>query len=127
LSGRWIGNRHAREIAVPVRRVLFICSRNQWRSPTAEKVFSAWQGLEVMSAGLDPSAVEPVTPEHLEWAEVIFVMEKSHRAKLSRKFRAYLKHQKIVVLGIPDRYRYMDPELVGLLEKLVPPHLEITQ
>jgi predicted protein tyrosine phosphatase len=104
-------------------RVLFICSRNQWRSPTAEKIFSAWQGLEVMSAGLDPSAVESVTPAHLQWAEVIFVMERKHRAKLSRKFRSDLKNQKIVVLGIPDKYRYMDSELVELLERLVPPHL----
>jgi predicted protein tyrosine phosphatase len=67
--------------------------------------------------------VEPVTPEHLEWAEVIFVMEKAQRTKLSRKFHANLKQQKIVVLGIPDKYRYMDPELVALFEKLVPPHL----
>jgi predicted protein tyrosine phosphatase len=110
---------------VTSKRVLFICSRNQWRSPTAEQVFSKWRGLEVMSAGLDPSAVEPVTPEHLEWAEVIFVMERKHRMKLSRKFRSHLKHQKIVVLGIPDKYRYMDAELVALLEKLVPPHLEM--
>ena len=106
-----------------MKRVLFICSRNQWRSPTAEQVFAKWPGLEAMSAGLDPSAVEPVTPEHLEWAELIFVMEKSQRTKLSRKFRAHLKQQKIVVLGIPDKYRYMDPVLVALFEKLVPPHL----
>ena len=105
------------------KKVLFICSRNQWRSPTAEQVFAKRPGLEVMSAGLDSSAVEPLTPEHLEWAEVIFVMERKHRAKLSRKFRACLKHQKVVVLGIPDKYRYMDPELVALFEKLVPVHL----
>lgn len=103
--------------------MLFICSRNHWRSPTAERIFAAWPGLEVMSAGLDPSAVEPVTPEHLQWAEVIFVMERKHRTKLSRQFRSDLKNQKIVVLGIPDTYRYMDLELVELLEKLVPPHL----
>jgi hypothetical protein len=48
---------------------------------------------------------------------------KAHRAKLSRKFRSDLKNQKIVVLGIPDKYRYMDSELVELLERLVPPHL----
>jgi predicted protein tyrosine phosphatase len=72
---------------------------------------------------VDKSAVEPVTPEVLEWADLIFVMEKSHRVKLSREFRAHLKNQKIVVLGIPDKYRYMDAELVALLEKLVPPHL----
>ena len=105
------------------KRVLFLCSRNQWRSPTAERVFSSWSELDVRSAGLDKSAVEPVTPETLAWAEVIFVMEKSHRAKLSRHFRAFLKDQKVVVLGIPDKYRYMDPLLVALLEKLVPPHL----
>ena len=110
-------------VPATTKKVLFICSRNQWRSPTAEKIFSAWPALEVMSAGLDPSAVEPVTPEHLEWAAVIFVMERKHRMKLSRKFRSYLKHQKIVVLGIPDKYRYMDSELVKLLEKLVTPHL----
>jgi predicted protein tyrosine phosphatase len=72
---------------------------------------------------LDPSAVEPVTPEHLKWAEIIFVMERKHRSKLSRKFRSDVKNQKIVVSGIPDKYRYMDSELVELLERLVPPHL----
>jgi predicted protein tyrosine phosphatase len=50
-------------------------------------------------------------------------MERKHRMKLSRKFRSHLKHQKIVVLGIPDKYRYMDLELVALLERLVPRHL----
>jgi predicted protein tyrosine phosphatase len=110
-------------VSATVKKVLFICSRNQWRSPTAEQVFANRPGLEVRSAGVDKSAVEPVTPEVLEWADLIFVMERAHKTKLSRKFRASLKSRKIVVLGIPDNYRYMDVELVGLLEKLVPPHL----
>jgi predicted protein tyrosine phosphatase len=59
----------------------------------------------------------------LDWAQVIFVMERAHRTKLSKKFRAHLKNQKIVVLGIPDEYEYMDPALVRLFEKRVPPHL----
>ena len=59
----------------------------------------------------------------MEWADLIFVMEKSHLVKLSRDFRAQLKNKKIVVLGILDKYRYMDSELVELLEELVPPHL----
>jgi predicted protein tyrosine phosphatase len=54
-------------------------------------------------------------------------MEQSHRRKLSKKFRQYLKNQKIVVLGIPDKYEYMDPRLVKLFEKLVPPHLGLGQ
>ena len=106
-----------------MKRIRFICSRNRLRSPTAEQVFSTWLGVEVASAGLDPSSPEPVSPELLAWAEVIFVMERTHRNKLSKKFRAHLKHQRIVVLGISDDYEYMDPRLVKLFEKLVPPHL----
>jgi predicted protein tyrosine phosphatase len=105
------------------RNILFICSRNQLRSPTAEQVFSKWPQIEVASAGLDPRCKEPVTPELLAWAEVIFVMQKSHRNKLLKQFRTNVKNQKIVVLGITDDYDYMDPRLVRLFEKLVPPHL----
>jgi hypothetical protein len=64
-SGGWSRFYGAERLSAPatLKKVLFICSRNQWRSPTAEQVFSKWPGLQVMSAGLDPSAVEPVTPE----------------------------------------------------------------
>jgi predicted protein tyrosine phosphatase len=106
-----------------VCHVLFICGRNQLRSPTAEQVFSRWDGIEVASAGLDPVSREPVTPELLEWADVIFVMERSHRNKLAKKFRRYLKDQRVIVLGIPDEYEYMDPELIRLFESHVPSHL----
>jgi predicted protein tyrosine phosphatase len=108
---------------VSVRRVLFVCSRNQLRSPTAEQVFSTWDGIEAASAGLDAISREPVTPELLEWADVIFVMERSHRNKLAKKFRGYLNNQRVIVLGIPDEFDYMDPRLIKLFEKLVPPHL----
>jgi predicted protein tyrosine phosphatase len=108
-------------------RVLFICGRNQLRSPTAEQVFSKWPGIEVASAGLDPKCKEPVTPELLTWAEVIFVMEKGHRNRLLKQFRANIKNQKIIVLGITDDYEYMDPRLVRLFEKLVPPHLGVAR
>ncbi len=38
-------------------RVLFVCSRNRRRSPTAEAVASAWPGIEALSAGTAPVAV----------------------------------------------------------------------
>jgi predicted protein tyrosine phosphatase len=107
------------------RHVVFICSRNQLRSPTAEQVFSRWPGIEVASAGLDPKCKEPVRPEVLAWADVIFVMERHHRNKLLKQFRSSIKNQKIVVLGITDDYEYMDARLVRLFEALVPPHLGI--
>jgi len=108
-----------------MRHVLFICSRNQLRSPTAEQVFSTWPGIEVASAGLDPKCKEPVTPELLEWADLIFVMERHHRNKLLKHFRGSIKNQKIVVLGVTDDYDYMDPGLIRLFEALVPPHLPV--
>ena len=72
---------------------------------------------------LDPSSPEPVGPDLLEWADLIFVMERNHRSRLSKRYGASLKGKRIVVLGIPDDYAYMDPVLVKLLETRVPPHL----
>lgn len=102
---------------------LFICSQNRLRSPTAEQVFSTWPGVEVFSAGLNRGADNPLTSELLEWAEIIFVMERVHRQKLSTKFKAHLNGKRIVCLEIPDNYGYMDPELIQLLKARVPRHL----
>ena len=103
-----------------MKHVLFVCSKNRWRSPTAERVFSSWAGIEVMSAGLTRDAVNPVTSELLEWADLIFVMEQSHRSKLSKQFQTHLKSKQIVCLDIPDEYQYMDPALIDLLKGRVP-------
>ncbi len=106
--------------------VLFICGRNRLRSPTAEALFAGRPGIEVASAGISSDAESPVTPETLEWADLIFVMERSHRRKLSAKFRAHLKSQRVVCLDIPDRYEYMDPALVESLNSKVPRYLPVT-
>jgi predicted protein tyrosine phosphatase len=102
-----------------MKRILFICSQNRLRSPTAEQVFSACPGLECSSAGLNNDAENPVTPELLEWAEIIFVMEKAHRSKLSTRYRNHLRNAKVVCLDIPDNYAFMDPALVELLKTKV--------
>jgi predicted protein tyrosine phosphatase len=106
-----------------VRHVLFICSQNRLRSPTAEQVFASWPGIIVTSAGLNQGADNPVTRELVEWAHIIFVMEPAHRSKLRTKFRSSLKAQSVVCLRIPDEYEFMAAELVNLLEARVPPHL----
>jgi predicted protein tyrosine phosphatase len=106
-----------------MQRVLFICSRNRLRSPTAEQVFSAREDLAVSSAGLDHDAENPVTPELLQWADLVFVMERAHRTRLQRRFRAALNGKRVVCLEIPDEYAYMDPALIALLEQRVPRHL----
>jgi len=97
------------------KRVLFLCSRNQLRSPTAEKIFSRSHHLEVRSRGLSSSAVRRLTGTDVLWAEVIFVMEPEHKKQLLRGFREEAKLRRIHVLDIPDEYDFMDPELVMLI------------
>ena len=98
-------------------RLLFVCSQNRLRSRTAETIFCDHPGIDVDSAGLNHDAVVLLSPEQIEWADLILVMEPSHRDKLSKKFREYLSGKRIVVLGIPDDYDYMDPALIDLLKE----------
>jgi predicted protein tyrosine phosphatase len=95
---------------------LFICSRNRLRSPTAEQVFASWPGVETDSAGLAPDADTPLSDEQILWADIIFVMEKAHRTKLTRRFARQLKGKRVICLDIPDNYGFMDPELTRVLE-----------
>lgn len=106
-----------------MRNILFVCSQNRLRSPTAEQAFASWPGVDVASAGLNHDAENPLTAELVEWAQLIFVMERSHRNKLRAKFKAQLKSQRVVCLEIPDEYDFMAPELVQLLKARVPRHL----
>jgi predicted protein tyrosine phosphatase len=87
-------------------------------------VFSNRPGFEVASAGISPDAETTVSPELLQWADVIFVMERAHRNKLFRTFRAHLGSKRIICLDIPDEFQYMDPALVRLLEAKVGPFFQ---
>jgi predicted protein tyrosine phosphatase len=104
-----------------LRRVLFLCSRNRLRSPTAEQVFGTWPNLEVDSAGLADDATVVLSADQLDWADLIVVMENSHRRRLQARHRARLKGKQIACLDIPDRYAFMQAELVeALLQKAGP-------
>ena len=105
------------------RHVLFLCSQNRLRSPTAEQIFSDWPGVETASAGVLADADVPVSPELLQWADVIFVMERAHRTRLASRYRPWLNGKRVVCLDIPDDYDFMAPALVELLKKKVTPHL----
>jgi predicted protein tyrosine phosphatase len=105
-------------------KALFICSANMLRSPTAEQVFATWPGVETDSAGTRIGATVRVSAEHIEWADIVFVMEQYHRQQLAQDFGRELRGKKLVVLDIPDDYRYMDPALVEILIARVGPYLK---
>ena len=107
-----------------MKNVLFVCSQNRLRSPTAEQIFSRRENIEVESAGTNHDADNPLTEVLVAWADIIFVMEKAHRAKLQRRFRAALKKARVICLDIPDDYELMDPELIRLLEVRVSRYLD---
>jgi len=103
--------------------LLFVCSRNQWRSPTAEEIFKNSQEHQVKSAGTEPSARIKLTEKQINWADIIFVMEKKHKDRIEQRFAAVVDEKELIVLDIPDDYQFMDEELVDLIKLSVSAYL----
>lgn len=101
-------------------RVLFVCSRNRLRSPTAEAVVTGWPGIVALSAGTAPDADARVSADVVEWADVIVAFEARHRRRLASEFGPLMRDARVVVLGIPDDYALMDPALVQILRRRLP-------
>ncbi len=105
-------------------RLLFVCSRNLWRSPTAEALFKNHPRYTARSAGTAASARIRVTGCHVAWADIIFCMERTHARRLREDFRDDLAETPVVVLDIPDGYPLMDPELIALLRDTLAAHVD---
>ncbi len=103
--------------------VLFVCSKNQWRSPTAEKIYERHDQLSVRSRGTSENARQTVRSTDITWADIIFVMEHKHKQRLSADYPDATRYKELHVLDIPDDYRFMDPELVELLQAAIDPLL----
>lgn len=102
-----------------ILNLLFICSRNQWRSPTGEEIWKKRPGFNSRSAGTSPNARKTVGPADIRWADYIFVMEKKHKNRLLAEFTRMMNHKPLFVLDIPDEYKFMDPELIDELDSKV--------
>jgi len=106
-----------------LKNILFVCSRNKWRSLTAETIYKNHPNFNVKSAGTENSARVKINSKLIVWADLIFVMEKSHREKLFQNFNDESKNAEIVILEIPDIYKFMDKELIEEIEISVKPYL----
>ena len=106
-------------------KLLFLCSRNQWRSPTAEALFKNHPRYEARSAGTENGARIKVTACHLGWADLIFCMERKHADRLQEKFPEELAGKRLITLRIPDDHTFMDPALIDLLHAELGAHLDL--
>lgn len=103
---------------------LFVCSRNQWRSPTAERIWMREPGVSVRSAGTSRSARRRVTVADISWAELIFPMEEAHKARLLADFRNEMRGKSVHVLDIADDYGFMHRDLIELIADATRPIIE---
>ena len=103
------------------RTILLVCTGNLDRSPTAEDLLKATEGLEVKSAGTSRCAPTLISKELIAWADRIFAMENHHKDAILSI--APTAEEKVVVLDIADRYRRGDPDLIKLLKVKLTPHL----
>ena len=101
--------------------ILFVCSMNRWRSPTAEKIYAKHDCIRARSRGTSSKAVRVLSGADLKWADWVMVMESKHRQQILEKFPAEARFCKIDVLDIPDDYQHMDPVLVEMLQASVEP------
>ncbi len=108
-------------------RLLFICSRNRWRSRTAEELYQNFAGYTAKSAGTEPGSHQRVTEGLIGWADVIFVMEAKHRDYFRDKFPEAMAGKKVICLRIPDDYGFNDPDLIDLLKAELSPHVAVPE
>ena len=96
--------------------LLFVCSKNQWRSPTAELLFKNHPDHHARSAGTSEKARIKVNQKLIDWADIIFVMEYKHKQLLTQRLAAAIAVKQMVVLAIEDNYTFNHPELIALLK-----------
>ncbi len=101
--------------------ILFVCSKNQWRSPTAEAIYWRDERVSVRSRGTAKAAVQTIRSSDIVWADAILVMEDKHRQRIQADFPGESKFKPMYVLDIPDDYQFMDDELVELIKSATDP------
>ncbi len=104
--------------------ILFVCSRNKWRSRTAEEIFKNHGQHQIRSAGTASSARIPLSQKLINWADLIFVMEKRHKVIMLERFTVGNDADRIIIMDIPDEYTFMDEELIVILKAGVEGYLD---
>ena len=104
-------------------KILFVCSANVDRSPTAERIYKNKPGMEVKSAGVSLYATTPISAELIQWADVVLCMSKWQKMEIEKRF--VIENTVIDYLDIEDDYSYMERKLVEIITKKVDAWLKI--
>ncbi len=108
-------------------KLLFVCTFNQMRSCTAEKIFEQIDGFSAKSAGLAPNAKVKLTHAHLDWADMIFVMEENQRIHIQNQAENALNGKPVINLDVSAEYGFMENDLVCELKKKLSTHLNLPE
>lgn len=105
------------------RRLLFVCSAGLLRSPTGAAVAIA-RGYNARSCGTGNYALIQLSANLIYWADRIYFMhpENYQAAMALVQDQEDLIHEincKHSILGIEDRYNYMDPELTSIFHDML--------
>lgn len=65
----------------------------------------------------------PITIDILEQSDMIFVMENSHKKEVKNFINGKFKKE-LIVLNIPDLYKYYQKELIEILEDRILSYLK---
>jgi predicted protein tyrosine phosphatase len=68
-------------------KILFVCGRNKWRSPTAQNIYKNDPRIEVRSAGVSGKSPHPISNSDLLWADLVLIMESKYRGRIQGSFR----------------------------------------
>jgi predicted protein tyrosine phosphatase len=96
-------------------KILFVCGRNQWRSPTAAMIYRNDPRVSVRSAGVSDKARKKLSEKDLDWADLVLVMERKYARRITYLFQSRDAFPPIECLDIPDEYQFMDEELIMLI------------
>ena len=100
------------------KNLLFICSGNVARSPTAVDLFRYSKKYSVSSAGTNKDAPRKITQKLLNWADIIFVMSEGTNKHLTFLKNSFdIAGKTIYDLHVKNMYQRNDPRLVILLRK----------
>lgn len=99
---------------VPLK-ILFVCGKNKWRSPTAVNIYRSDNRLLVRSAGVSAKSQHQISSQDIFWADLILVMQNDYKRHIIDKFD-HLNLPPIEDLNIPDEFKYMDTPLIKEIE-----------